>query len=96
LHQLSQTKAPALPPIDFILQLLFKAEKFNQEMAELPAIPAGVELPQEDIEIVRSALVSLPILVAADEPLRDAVNKSIVLGLRAISPESALELARDS
>lgn len=93
---LFQTKAPALPPIDFVQQLLFKAEKFVQEMGELPAIPKGVDLPREDIEIVRSTLVSQPILVAADGELRDAVNGSPILGVRAVRPAEALVLAQDS
>jgi hypothetical protein len=96
LKELYLTKAPALPPIYFVQQLLFKAEKFSQEMGPLPAIPPSVEIPREDIEIVRSALVSRPILVAADEQLCDAVNKSAVLGLQAMAPADALELARDT
>lgn len=96
LEELFRTKAPALPPIYFVQQLLFKAEKFSQETGALPAIPSHVSLPREDIEIVRSALVSRPILVAADGPLCDAVNKSASLGLLAMSPDSALGLARDS
>jgi hypothetical protein len=96
IYNLYNTIAPALPPIYFIQQLLFKAEKFSQEIGELPTIPPGVDLPREDIEIVRSALVSRPILVAADEPLCEAVNNNVGLGLRAQSPELALVLARDT
>ena len=96
LAKLSQTKAPALPPIEFIQQLLFKAEKFIQETGELPAIPPDIDVPTEDIEIVQSALVSLPILVAADGELRDAVNNSPILGVMAVRPTEALALAQDS
>ena len=95
LNELFRTKAPALPPIYFFQQLLFKAEKFSQETGERPAIPPGVDLPREDIEIVRSALASRPVIVAADQGLRDAVNENQVLGLRARTPEMALELARE-
>lgn len=96
IYQLFNTKAPALPPIYFIGQLLFKAEKFSQETNDLPLIPAGVAIPREDIQIVRSTLVSQPILVAADEELCDAVNNSPVLGVRAVRPAEALVLAQDS
>lgn len=96
LKELSNTKAPALPPIYFVQQLLFKAEKFSQETGELPEVQPGVDLPREDIEIVRSALVSLPILVAADGDLCDAVNQNQILGLRAMIPEVALDLARET
>ena len=96
LEELFNTKAPALPPIYFVQQLLFKAEKFSQETGELPAIPLGVALPREDVEIVRSALVSLPVLVAADGDLCNAVNENQILGLRAMTPEMALDLARET
>jgi len=97
LNELFGTKAPALPPIYFLLQLLLKAEKFSQETEELPPIPQGIEIPHEDIQIVRSTLVSQPILVAADGELRDAVNSSSpILGVRAVRPGEALVLAHDS
>ncbi len=96
IYQLFNTKAPALPPIYFVGQLLFKAEKFSQEMNDLPLIPEGVSVPREDIQIVRSTLVSQPILVAADKELRDAVNNNPILGVRAIRPVEALVLAQDS
>jgi hypothetical protein len=95
LHQLFRTRAPALPPIEFIQQLLFKTEKFDQDIGDLPAIPPNVILPNEDVEIVRSAIASRPILVAADQELREAVNGNPILGLRAISPAEALILAED-
>jgi len=47
LNELFGTKAPALPPIYFLLQLLLKAEKFSQETEELPPIPQGIEIPHE-------------------------------------------------
>lgn len=96
IYQLFRTKAPALPPIYFVGQLLCKAEKFAQEMNELPPIPNGVSIPREDVEIVRSALVSQPILVAADGELRDAVNENPILGFMAVRPAEALVLAHDS
>lgn len=95
LKELFGTKAPALPPIYFLQQLLLKAGKLSQESGELPEIPPGVSLPREDVEIVRSALVSRPVIVAADDGLCDAVNGSLVLGLQAKTPQIALDLARD-
>jgi len=96
LNELFGTKAPALPPIDFLGQLLLKAEKFAQEISELPTMPEGVDIPQEDIKVVRSTLVSQPILVTADGELCDAVNNSPILGVRAVRPTEALLLAHDS
>lgn len=95
IYSLYNTKAPALQPISFVNQLLFKAEKFIQETEQLPEIPADVVVPNEDILIVRSALLSHPSLVAADEELREAVNGQTQLGLRALSPSQALQLAQD-
>lgn len=96
IYSLYNTKAPGLPPIFFVNQLLFKAEKFVQETEELPEFPADVGVPHEDIVIVKSALVSHPLLVAADAELRTAVNSNPSLRLNALSPTQALNLARDS
>ena len=95
LDELFQARAAALQPIDFVKQLLSKAEKFIQEAGDLPPILTEVQIPQEGVEIVKSALVSRPIIVTADEGLCAALNNSDNLGLQAKTPEAALILARE-
>src|SRR3989454_8327304 len=43
---------------------------------------------------VRAALISHPFVVTAEERLKDAINNFSGLGLKAITPAEALELAR--
>jgi hypothetical protein len=61
----------------------------------LPELPKNVSLPYEDRDMVKTALISRPILVTNDSGLRDAVNAQYeVLGLKALDAREALELAQ--
>jgi hypothetical protein len=55
------------------------------------------QIPHEDRYVVQAALASRPIVVTDERRLRDAINgKHSLLGLKAITPSEALELARDT
>lgn len=54
-------------------------------------------IPKEDHYVVRAGLISRPTIVTDEEDLRDSINEHWgVLGLRAITPAEALELAKDT
>lgn len=53
-------------------------------------------VPAEDVEIVRLALLAQTRIVTGDAELRTAVNDSHALGLQALTPAEALELAAES
>jgi len=83
----------------FFAEVIYNPAKFIIESAAPPDIPAGVvhAIPKEDLYLVRAALISHPIVVTDEELLRNRINANYtVLGLKAISPREALELARDS
>ncbi len=79
----------------FVVGLLHNTFKRGSvENCELPPLPPGVQIPSEDAEIVRAALISKPILVTNDSKLRDSViAHSEALGLRAMSAQEALNFA---
>jgi hypothetical protein len=96
LRELFAVPVPALPPLYFLNQLLLRAEKFQQELAELPELPHGVIVPAEDVYLVRCALVSHPIVVAADHDLVDAIRHNPLLELQALYPSEAIALAQNT
>jgi hypothetical protein len=54
-------------------------------------------IPKEDHYVVRAGLISCPIIVTDEKDLRDSINESQgVLGLKAVTPAEALELAKDT
>jgi len=86
----------ALEPVFFITQLLKNSTKWAFEPDECPALPTRVVVPAEDVEIVRLALSAQTIIVTGDADLRTAVNDSHALGLQALTPADALQLAAES
>lgn len=78
----------------FINALMNNYEKRTLEFTELPELPAGVVVPSKDSEIVRAALISRPVVVTADEELRNAIRDQPVLGLMALNPTQALDFVR--
>ena len=86
----------AMEPVTFIVQLQMNSEKWSLELDDCPELPAGVAIPNEDIDIVRLALLAQAQIVTGDGRLRAAVNSAPVLGLRALTPSEALTLAADS
>lgn len=80
----------------FIAQFLANERKLVREESELPELPPEVTIPREDQYLVRAALISKPIVVTREERLLRAINSQIdKLGLRALRPEEALQLARE-
>ena len=82
---------------DFLLQILHNAAKFVVESEAAPELPSGVRVPPEDIYVVTAALISRPFVITAERGLLQAINNQRdLLGLTALTPGEALELARDS
>ena len=69
-------------------------DKRTLDYSDLPELPAGIKIPRKDEPIVRAALISLPIVVTADRPLREAIRAQPVLGLTALSTKKALEFVK--
>lgn len=78
----------------FLKQLLYNNLKRTCEYEELAPLPAGVQLPSEDRDIVQAALISHPVVVTADSELEDAIKSHPALGLRAMDTHKALEFAK--
>ena len=86
----------ALEPVFFIVQLLKNSLKWVLRSEECPQLPQGAPIPNEDIEIVRLALLAGAVIVTGDEDLQTAVNNSAgVLHIQALTPGQALNLAED-
>jgi hypothetical protein len=79
----------------FITELRYNSSKFFIEGADPPELPTGVKVPREDEYVVRAALISQPLVVTAEKKLLKAINTQPTLGLRAVSPSEALELAKE-
>ncbi len=79
----------------FITEFIANSAKMMREESDPPQLPAGVKVPPEDEYVVRAALISHPLVVTAEERLRNCINKYPGLGLKAITPAEALELAKD-
>lgn len=96
LKKLERERAPALEPAFFLRELLHKSEKRTLEYDDPPELPPGLILPQEDVPVVRAALLSKPLVVTADEELSESINNQAIFGLRAISAEEALPFANET
>ncbi len=79
----------------FFIQLFENSLKVAWEHDNPPALPSGCAIPAEDIDIVRTALISHPKFVTADHELLRAINSCEALHLRAITPADAIALAQD-
>lgn len=83
----------------FLANFVHNPQKFIVETSEPPEIPKGLigDIPHEDAYVVRAGLLSLPIIVTAEKRLLSRINKNRnTLGLKAVTPAEALELAKDS
>ena len=83
----------------FLADVVYNPKKFVIETSEPPEIPSGVvgSVPHEDRYIVKAALISHPIVVTDEVALLNAINRNHeLLGLKAITPSEALELAKDA
>jgi len=83
----------------FLANVVHNPQKFVIETSAPPEIPPSVlgQIPHEDRYLVKAAMVSHPIVVTDERRLRNAINhKHALLGLKAITPCEALELAKDT
>ena len=79
--------------------MVYNSAKFIIETSAPPDLPAAAfeGVPKEDDYVVRAGLISHPIIVTDEKPLRDSINeRQDVLGLKAVTPAEALELAKDT
>ena len=79
--------------VSFLRNLIWNADKIDQQLDPLPEIPPGVTVPRKDHHIVRCALAAKALLVTTDGRLKDAIEACPTLGLTALSPAEALALA---
>jgi len=83
----------------FLANIVHYPQKLVVEASEPPEIPASLigKIPHEDHYIVKAALISHPIVVTDEVALLNAINRNHeLLGLKAITPSEALELAKDT
>ena len=96
LNELRQERSPSLAPTYVFNQLLKRADKRIFQYDELPSLPAGTAVPRKDEFLVQAALISRPIIVTADDKLRDSIRNQPALGLTALSPQEALEYIEEN
>ena len=95
-NALANAPRPVMPALFFITQFVKNCSKLNVEYsAQPPEIAPGVKIPSEDVHIVQAALMFSAIVITADEQLTTAINNAPGLGLRALSPSQAIELAKE-
>lgn len=94
LSPLAQNHATALEAIQFINDFIKNSSKCILEYDELPDLPEEAKIPEEDIPIVRAALISRPTIITDDEELQTSIRAHVGLSLAAHSPSQALELIR--
>jgi hypothetical protein len=70
--------------------------KAVREDANPPHLPTSANIPNEDIDVVRAALISRPKFVTNDPDLRDAINACQALHLTAITPAQAVQFASET
>jgi hypothetical protein len=83
----------------FLTSIVHNSAKFIIEACRAPSIPETIadDLPKEDRYVVGAALISHPTIVTDEAKLRERINRHRdQLGLTAISPVEALELAKDT
>ena len=83
----------------FLADVVHNPQKFFVEASAPPEVPPVVagHIPREDHYVVKAALISHPIVVTDEKPLRDAINEHrSLLRLTAITPAEALELAKET
>jgi hypothetical protein len=88
-----------VPTALFLADFVHNSAKFIIETSKPPNLPITSfdGIPKEDHYVVSAGLISHPFIVTDEKGLRDSINeRQDVLGLRAITPTEALELAKDS
>lgn len=94
-EKLKRERAPHLPPAFLLKQILMRADKRIFQYDDLPTLPAECNVPRKDEYLVQAALLSLPLLVTADEPLYRSIKDNPGLGIEVLWPHEALERAKE-
>jgi hypothetical protein len=92
LQKLKTDRSSASEASFFINMFMKNLAKRTLDFQGLPELPPSVAIPAEDTHIVKAALISRPIIVTADDELRDAIRNQPALGLTALGPKEALDL----
>lgn len=85
-----------LQPIYLLEELVHNSDKAISQYDDPPHLPAGAQIPREDEEVVRAALISHPVFVTNEPALVTAIRNCEALHLRALDSQEALALAQDS
>jgi hypothetical protein len=85
-----------LQPTFFETLFFGNSLKAVREDATPPRLPASANIPNEDVDVVRAALISRPKFVTNDTALMDAINACEALHLVAITPAQAIPLASET
>lgn len=70
--------------------------KAVREDADPPRLPASAKIPNEDIGVVRAALVSHPKFITNDPELMEAIKGCQQLQLIALNPQQAMQFASET
>ncbi len=96
MHHLSilkNEKSKILDPLFFHRLFFGNSLKAVMEHAEPPPLPSSARIPNEDIDVVRAALVSHPKFITNDPDLMEAINSCQQLHLTALTPQQAMQFA---
>jgi hypothetical protein len=98
-HHLSALKNERwrlLEPAFFERLFFGNSLKAVREDAVPPPLPASAQIPNEDINVVRAALISHPKFITNDLKLLASINACQPLHLTALTPQQALQFASDT
>jgi hypothetical protein len=93
---LKNEKSKILDPVFFERLFFGNSLKAVREDAEPPKLPANARIPNEDVDVVRAALVSHPKFISNDPELREAINGCQQLHLTALTPQDAMQFASET
>jgi len=93
LAALRNEPARLLEPAFFERLFFGNSLKAVREDVEPPHLPANAHIPNEDIDVVRAALVSHPKFVTNDPALTEAITGCQHLHLTVLTPQQAMQFA---
>lgn len=85
-----------LQPLFVLKNLVHNSEKAVPQYETPPKLPENAAIPEEDMEIVRAALITHPVFVTNEPALVTAIHDCEALHLRALGSQEALLLAQES
>jgi hypothetical protein len=96
LNTLKNDPANILNPLFFQRHFFANSLKAIREDAEPPHLPSSANIPNEDVDVVRAALISHPKFITNDPELKQAILKCEQLHLTALSPGEAIQYALET